>query len=150
MRLPRPDTHVKLSATLAVLRVVSGVVFAAHGAQKLFSVGLAGVGAGFAQMGVPLAGVVGPAVALLEFFGGIALIVGLFTRLSAVGLAIIMLGAIFLVHLSGGFFLPSGYEFAFLLFGTATALALAGAGDWSLDARLAGRRSTGRQSRTSR
>jgi len=136
----------RVSAALAVLRVIVGIIFVAHGAQKLFTYGLAGVSGSFAGMGIPLPGITGPAVAFLEFFGGIALILGLLTRLTALGLAINMLGAIFMVHLAAGFFLPQGYEFALALFGGSVALALAGAGEYSVDAVLARRRggATGR------
>lgn len=130
----------RVSAALAVLRVIVGTVFVAHGAQKLFTYGLAGVSGSFAGMGVPMPGIAGPAVAFLEFFGGIALILGLLTRLTSLGLAITMLGAIFMVHVAAGFFMPQGYEFALSLFGGSVALALAGAGEYSVDAVIARRR----------
>ena len=130
----------RIDAGLALLRVLVGAIIAAHGAQKLFVFGFAGVTGAFTQMGVPLPGIAGPLVALLEFFGGIALAVGLLTRLAGLGIAITMLGAIFMVHLSGGFFLPTGYEFALALFAGSAALALTGPGAYSLDHAIAARR----------
>ena len=133
------SSHNQADIGLAVLRIVVGLVFAVHGGQKLFVYGFEGVTGAFTQMGIPMAAVAGPAVALLEFFGGIALIVGLLTRFAGLGLAINMLGAILFVHLKAGFFLPNGYEFVLTLFAAAASLAVAGAGRYSVDALIAAR-----------
>jgi putative oxidoreductase len=136
---PRPAaTYVDLG--LLILRLVAGLIFAMHGGQKLFVFGLGGVTGAFAQMGAPLPAVTGPLVAFVETFGGLALVVGLLTRLAGLGLAIDMLGAILIVHLKNGFFLPTGIEFVLLLMAAALTLAAAGAGRYSLDALIAARR----------
>jgi putative oxidoreductase len=124
---------------IAIVRIFTGLAFLMHGWQKVFQFGFAGVTGGFTQMGVPMPGLVGPFIALLELLGGIALILGLLTRLAALGLMFDMLGAIVLVHLKGGFFLPAGYEYALLLFATSLALVVGGPGSLSVDATLASR-----------
>jgi putative oxidoreductase len=125
---------------LAILRVVVGIVFLAHGGQKLFVFGFDGVTGAFTQMGAPLPQITAPMVALLEFFGGLALVAGLLTRFAAVGLALVMLGAMVLVHLAAGFFAPNGVEFPLTLLAASAALAFAGAGRFSLDHLIAARR----------
>lgn len=125
---------------LAILRVTTGIIFAAHGAQKFFSIGVDGISAGFAQMGIPLAGVAAPLVATVELLGGLALVFGFLTRFAALGVAAVMLVAMLLVHWRGGFFMPTGIEFTLILLGSAITLALTGAGAFSVDA-LIGRRS---------
>lgn len=139
---PTPVPSRRIDIVLAILRVVVGLVFVAHGAQKLFVFGLSGVAGAFGQMGIPAADIVGPAVALLEFLGGLAILFGLLTRLAAFGLAVNMLGAVLFVHFRNGFFLPSGFEFAFTLLGANLALLLAGAGRFSLDYVVASRRAS--------
>jgi putative oxidoreductase len=79
---------------------------------------------------------------LLEFFGGIALALGFLTRLIALGFVCDMLGAILLVLLPKGF---SGFELEFLLLGSSVALALTGAGRFSVDALLADRQERNRR-----
>jgi putative oxidoreductase len=125
-------TSTRVDAALALLRLAVGATFVAHGAQKLFVYGLAGVTAAFTQMGIPLPGITAPLVAFLELVGGLAIILGVFTRLAAVGLAINMLGAVALVHLKNGFFLPNGAEFALMLLAASGALALTGAGRYAI------------------
>ena len=136
MLLFRSSSPRVLSLGLAALRLAVATIFIKHGAQKLFVYGFAGITGAFAHMGVPFPGVMGPFIGLLEFFGGIALVIGLLTRLIALGFVCDMLGAILLVQLKSGF---SHYEFEFLLLVSSLALVLTGAGEFSVDALLARR-----------
>lgn len=132
---PRLRGDDALDQALVLLRVVLGVVFVAHGGQKVFQFGIAGTTAAFADMGVILPAMTAPVVAFIEFFGGIALVLGLFARVAAAGVAIVMLGAILTVHLPAGFFLPDGFEFALVNFAIAVAITMVGPGAYSLDAK---------------
>lgn len=125
---------------VAFLRVVVGIVFLAHGGQKLFVFGMAGVAGFMGQVGIPFPMLAAIGVTAVEFLGGLALVLGLFTRWAAIPLAFDMLVAILVVHLKAGFFLPDGYEFPFTLLGAALALALLGSGEASVDRVLERRR----------
>ena len=114
---------------LLVVRVVAGVIFAAHGAQKLFG---AFGGPGLART-VEMMGPLGYLVTIGEFFGGLGLIVGFLTRFSAAALIVIMLGAIVQVHGKNGFFLSAGgFEYNLALIGLLAPVLIAGPGRFSL------------------
>ena len=121
---------------ITVLRVVVGIVFLAHGGQKLFVWGFGGVAGFLGQVGIPAPMLAAVVVTLVELLGGLALLLGLFTRWAAIPLAINMAVAILTVHLRAGFFLPNGYEFALTLLAANVALILLGSGEASLDSLL--------------
>jgi putative oxidoreductase len=127
---------------ITLLRVVLGIVFLMHGGQKLFVYGLEGVTGSFTQMGIPAASLAAIFTMAVEFGGGLALLLGLFTRVAAALTAVVMLGALFTVHLAAGFFLPNGYEFVLTLLAASGALVLLGSGPLAVDNLLA-RRSSG-------
>ena len=130
-----------------VVRVALGVVFFAHGSQKAFGwfggPGLSATTAGFRQMNIPPAAAA--LAAFIEFFGGLAMIVGFLARPAAVGLIVIMLVAIVKVHGKNGFFLNfylvpgkgHGYEFNLVLLAMALSILIGGAGALSIDRLLA-------------
>ena len=118
---------------VTILRIVVGLVFLVHGGQKLFLMGFGGVAAFFAQVGIPLPYANAVLVTFVEFLGGLALVLGLFTRWAAIPLACDMAVAILTVHLKNGFFLPKGAEYAMTLLGANLALVLLGSGEAALD-----------------
>lgn len=124
------------------LRVPVGIIFMAHGAQKLFGwfggYGLEGTGQWMASIGL------GPGVlmALLagsaELFGGLFILLGLLTRPAAASLAVTMLVAIFSVHFENGLFMSNnGYEFGLALLAASVSLAFSGAGKSAIDETIA-------------
>jgi putative oxidoreductase len=130
-----------------VLRLMLGIVFFPHGAQKVF--GWFG-GGGFAgtmdvfttKMGIPA--FFAFLAILAESAGSIGLITGFLTRLSAFGIACNMAVAIFMVHLPNGFFMNwtgkqkgEGFEYHLLVIAIAIALMIKGGGRWSIDGLIA-------------
>jgi putative oxidoreductase len=127
-----------------LLRVPVGAIFAAHGAQKLFGWfgghGLAGTAQFFASIGLNPGGPLALAAGGVEFFGGLALMLGLLVRPSAIALAFTMAVAIVSVHLDKGFFAAAGgYEYALALAAASLALVASGGGRASVDGALAAR-----------
>ncbi|PYN81819.1 MAG: DoxX family protein [Candidatus Rokuibacteriota bacterium] len=126
-----------------VVRVVLGIIFFAHGAQKTFGWfgghGLSATIGGFRQMSVPPAATV--IAAFTECFGGLAMIVGLLARPAALGLVAVMVVAIVKVHGKHGFFLNfsmapgkgHGYEYNLALMAMALSILIGGAGAISID-----------------
>lgn len=143
------DIFARLLATDAgwgtlALRIPAGIIFAAHGAQKLFGwfggYGLEGTGQWMDSIGLAPGYWMALLAGAAEFFGGLALIAGLLVRPAAAALAVAMGVAIFSVHIDKGLFVAkNGYEFALALLAIAVALAISGAGRGSLDRTLSQR-----------
>lgn len=133
----------------AVLRLSLGAVFVAHGAQKLFGLwggaGLDGTSAAFAQLGLQPAYGFALVWAVVEFVGGVLLLLGALTVPSAIALSLTLLISLWKVHLAHGFFLNwnlvpgqgHGYEFNVVLLGALVCLMLTGPGALSIDRRRA-------------
>ena len=129
-------------------RIALGVIFIAHGSQLVFGAfggpGLAGTAGFLRQMGFKPALFWAALMAFTQFLGGLGVLFGLLTRLSAVGITIVMLVAIATVHLKHGFFLQNqGYEFNLALIGLAISLLFSGAGKFSIEGLLVGREQAG-------
>lgn len=132
------------TSSALILRVIAGVIFAAHGSQKLFAwfggYGLEGTGQWMESIGIAPGFLMALLAGSAEFFGGIMLILGLLTRPSALVLALTMLVAILTVHISNGLFMANnGYEFGLALLAMSVALVFQGGGRYSLDALLSNR-----------
>ncbi len=126
------------------LRLPVGIIFVAHGAQKLFGAfggyGLEGTSQFMASVGLTPGYLMATLAGGAEFFGGLALIAGLLVRPAAVALAFAMAVAIFAVHLDKGLFMANnGYEFGLALFAATVSLLFSGAGKLSADHLIAGR-----------
>lgn len=137
--------------TPAMLRLVLGAVMLPHGAQKAFGwfggPGLTGTLAYFRDaLSIPAPLTL--LVVLAELGGGVALVAGFLTRLAALGVGAVMVGAAVMVHASNGFFMNwfgnqpgEGFEYHLLALALAAGLVAAGGGKGSIDARLARPRS---------
>ena len=126
---------------LLILRLVIGVILAAHGAQKLFGwfggPGMTGWTGAMNRMRIRPATPWAWMSALAEFLGGIGLALGLLFPLPSAAIAGSMLVAMIMVHLPKGFFVTKGgYEFNLAILGAVVTLALTGPGAYSLDAAL--------------
>jgi len=125
------------SIGLLLLRLSISTIFMAHGAQKLFSIwggsGMTKFTETIAALGFPFAPFWAYAAALVEFIGGILLLLGIIPRTTALFLSIIMLVAIFKVHWESGFFMmKGGFEYQFLIFFVCLSLIFSGSGKLSL------------------
>jgi putative oxidoreductase len=132
-----------------VLRLMVGVTFIAHGAQKLFGIwgggGLAGTAAYFDKLGLSPGYPLAVAVGLTETLGGLLLMAGVLTSFAAGALIVAMIGAIWNVHGANGFFLNwavtpgtgHGIEYNLVLIAALTCLILSGPGALSFDHRRA-------------
>jgi len=119
---------------LLLARVAFGLVFFAHGWQKLFTNGVDGTAAFFDQAGVPAARVSAWVAALVELIGGAALVLGVAVPVVGVLLALDMLGAYLFVHAGNGLFVEkNGYELVLTLGAAGLLLAAVGPGRYSLD-----------------
>ncbi|WP_349970964.1 DoxX family protein [Pseudomonas caspiana] len=123
---------------LTVVRILVGIIFVAHGSQKLFGAfggyGLEGTGQYMASLGLTPGYLMALLSGSAEFFGGLGLVVGLLARPAALVLAATLVVAIFSVHISNGLFMSNnGYEFALALLGGVVAVLIEGAGKLSFD-----------------
>lgn len=138
------------SLTVTVGRVILGIIFVAHGAQKFFTNGMDGVQAGFEAMGAPAPALSAWFAALAELVGGSLLIIGLATPIVAVILLIDMIGAIFVAHIDAGFWVTDGgYELVLALIAGLLAVGFVHQGPLAVDTYLlkfAGKKSASAES----
>jgi putative oxidoreductase len=129
----RRGDRTAVDVALLVTRVVAGVIFAAHGAQKVFGLfGGKGLAAMMGPEGPAGGGILGLLVSIGECFGGLGLIVGFLSRFSAASNILIMIGAIVMVHGANGFFAPTGFEYNLALIGLLVPTLIAGPGKFAI------------------
>jgi putative oxidoreductase len=122
-------------------RIVVGIVFMAHGWQKLPTTGIDAIAAFFGQAGVPMPFVAAWFAALIELIGGAALILGAATPVAALLLVADMVGAYVFVHAGNGIFVDQGgFELVGALAAACLILAAVGPGRYSVDGLVLGRR----------
>lgn len=133
-----------VSLGLLVLRVVVGITFLMHGWQKVSEWGFSGTAQSFEGMGVPAPAASAAFAIVVELVGGIALIFGVFTRIAGALLALDMVGALVLVHMTSGFFAAEGgVELVLILAAAALALAFTGPGRYAVASAVPSRGSAG-------
>jgi putative oxidoreductase len=128
-----------LSLGLLIIRLVVGVLFIGHGAQKLFGWfgghGLKGTGGWFESIGMKPGAALALLAGLSEFVGGLLFVLGLLTPLAGILIAATMLMAIIKVHWQNGVWMTAnGYEYNLTLIAVAIGVALIGPGQYALDA----------------
>ncbi len=132
----------RAGAGLSVIRILVGIIFIAHGAQKLFGMfggyGLEGTGQWMESIGLAPGYLMALLSGSVEFFGGLALVIGLLARPAALVLAVTLVVAILSVHIGNGLFMSNnGYEFGLALLAGTVAVLIEGAGRFSLDRLIA-------------
>ncbi|WP_019638742.1 DoxX family protein [Paenibacillus fonticola] len=130
-----------LDLGLLLIRLIVGILFIGHGAQKLFGMfggyGPKGTGGWMESIGIKPGVLMAVLAGLMEFVGGLLFTFGFLMPLAAALIALAMLGAIVKVHFKNGLWVTAnGYEYPLVLLVVAIAMALTGAGDFSLDALL--------------
>lgn len=130
--------NTKSTYSFLILRIITGIILSAHGSQKLFGwfggYGLEGVGKWMDSVGLHPGYLMALLSGSVEFFGGIALMLGLFTRIAGISTSILLAVAIVFVHLNNGLFLTNnGFEFALALLAATITLTIEGSGKFSID-----------------
>lgn len=115
-------------------RIILGVVFIAHGWQKFSVNGMEATAQGFESMGIPAPTLSAYFAVAAEILGGAAFIVGALLPLAGLALSVVMFGAMYFVHLDGGFYSrDGGYEYVLTLAVLALAFGFSGGGAWAVD-----------------
>ncbi len=127
---------------LLIIRVIVGLIMAAHGSQKLFGwfggYGVKGTGGWLASIGIKPGALAAIVVGLVEFVGGLMFVAGYLTFVVGILIALAMLVAMFKVHIKNGLFMSTnGIELTLILAAITIGIAFTGAGDISVDAFIA-------------